>query len=220
MICQLMYSKTNRFFEFNKKRREQGRVPIPCVWPECTGHAMAREIPPSKNRNYTSYRVEAGHLAGIVRYPICELHREIIYAAFGERAKLNGIKAIINGQNEEESSRVGGPLARLVIFNKTKGCCAHCNTAMKFTERWHADHRVPLFKGGLTKFSNMQPLCVSCHREKSREEKREANLLRYGDQRSWASRHQLAQTVCALRSEVARLKSILAHYICEEEGAG
>ena len=215
-----MYSKTNRFFEFNKQRREQGRVPVPCVWPGCTDHVMARELPPNKRAIFTRYRVETGHFAGLVRYPICEAHRARIYEVFGHRAKLNGIKAIINGQTEAESKRVGGRLSRLVVFDKTNGHCADCKRILAFTERWHADHIVPLYKGGPTKFDNLQALCSSCHNEKSRIEKIDANKDRYGDQKSWATRHQLKATINELRKDNARLKSILARYVSEEEGVG
>ena len=207
-----MYSKTHKFFEFNRQRREQGRVPVPCVWPACTGTVLVREHAPTNGRNYVSYRVQSGHLAGLVRYPICDAHRACIYAAFGEKAKMNGIKAILTGQDAETSNRIGSPMARLVVYEKTNGRCAGCDEALSFKGRWHADHSVPLFKGGVSAFSNLQALCHACHNKKSSEEKREANTLRYGAQRNWASRYQLKATIQRLRTKLSRYES-------EEEGA-
>lgn len=216
-----MYSKTHRFYEWNKKRMEQGRIPVSCVWPGCSGHVMAREHAPNKIRPYITYRVESGHFAGLVRYPICEDHRSRIHSVLGDNVRLNGIKAIVNGQDILASKRVCAPLTRLVIYDKTNGACADCSIPLEFKSRWHVDHIHPIFKGGLTTFSNMQALCTSCHDKKTSSEKSEFNKKRYSiEQRSWQNRHQLLQLIEKQNQEIVRLKTIIAGYVCNEELAG
>lgn len=182
---------------------------------------MAREHAPNKIRPYPRYRVEAGHFAGLVRYPICETHRERIYSVLGGTVKLNGIKAIINGQDILASKRVSAPLTRLVIYDKTDGACACCSTHLEFKSRWHVDHITPIFRGGLTTFSNMQALCTVCHDKKTSSEKSEFNKKRYSiEQRSWQNRYQLLQLIEKQNLEIMRLKTIIAGHVSEEEMAG
>lgn len=182
---------------------------------------MAREHAPNKIRPYATYRVESGHFAGIVRYPICEEHRARIYSVLGRNVKLNGIKAIVNGQDILASKRVRAPLTRLVVYDKTNGACADCSASLEFNGRWHVDHIHPIFKGGLTTFSNMQALCTVCHDKKTSCEKSEFNKKRYSiEQRSWQNRHQLLQLIEKQNHEIARLKTIIAGYASEEEMAG
>lgn len=216
-----MYSKTHKFFEFNKRRREQGRIAVSCIWPGCCEHVLAREHAPNKVRPYTTYRIQSGRFAGLVRYPICESHRERIYDVLGGDVKLNGIKAIVNGQDILATKRVSAPLTRLVIFDKTNGNCAHCSDKLQFGGKWHVDHIHPIFKGGVTTFSNMQALCTACHDKKTSVEKTEFNKKRYSiDHRSWQNRHQLLQVIEKQNIEIARLKTIIAGYASEEEMAG
>ena len=182
---------------------------------------MAREHAPNKIRPYVTYRIESGHFAGLVRYPICEEHRSRIYSVLGDGVKLNGIKAIVNGQDILATKRVSSPLTRLVVFDKTGGDCADCETPLEFKGRWHVDHIHPIFKGGVTTFSNMQALCTACHDKKTSGEKSEFNKKRYGiEQRSWQNRHQLLQLIEKQNREIARLKTIIAGYASEEEMAG
>ena len=50
------------------------------------------------------------------------------------------------------------------------------------TTGWEADHRVPLWAGGANDLTNLQTLCIPCHRDKTRAEARErADLRRQQD---------------------------------------
>jgi 5-methylcytosine-specific restriction endonuclease McrA len=46
--------------------------------------------------------------------------------------------------------------------------CANCGTMAK---DWHADHIVPIKKGGGNNAQNIQLLCVDCHKEKTRDDR-------------------------------------------------
>lgn len=55
---------------------------------------------------------------------------------------------------------------RVEIIESLGGCCKQCDE----TTDLQIDHIKPIAQGGDDDFENMQLLCVSCHREKSREE--------------------------------------------------
>lgn len=198
------------------------RVFVSCSWPECQDKVRCLVLPPSKFQRYTRYRVSIGRMASTIRYPICETHQKRIMEMLGEGYKLNGIKAIINGQDIIASRRVSAPLTRLVIYDKTHGKCEECSAELEFSGKWHADHITPIFKGGTTSFANLRALCIDCHDRKTALEKSEANKARYGVDTShgWHNRHQLLQLLTRKDQEIARLKTIIAGHVSEEEMAG
>lgn len=51
------------------------------------------------------------------------------------------------------------------LFNRDKGACRNCG---EITKNWHADHIIPVHKGGgACGLSNFQTLCIDCHKEKT-----------------------------------------------------
>lgn len=50
----------------------------------------------------------------------------------------------------------------LSVLYKHDFCCASCKSDTELT----LDHKVKLCEGGSNAYWNIQPLCVSCHREK------------------------------------------------------
>jgi len=51
------------------------------------------------------------------------------------------------------------------LYQIDKGFCRGCGVQ---TKEWHADHIIPVFKGGgACGIDNFQTLCVDCHKEKS-----------------------------------------------------
>ena len=55
-------------------------------------------------------------------------------------------------------------IERYVLAEKTKWHCAICGTSLK--DGWHADHVVPVSKGGVTDIHNGQALCPNCNLRK------------------------------------------------------
>lgn len=56
-------------------------------------------------------------------------------------------------------------IIRSQLFLVDLGACRMCGC---ITEDWHADHIFPvMFGGGACDLSNMQTLCISCHKEKT-----------------------------------------------------
>lgn len=58
---------------------------------------------------------------------------------------------------------------KLDIVKLFKNKCALCNESLK-KGSYEIDHKIPLFNNGLDEVENLQPLCKSCHKEKSNEE--------------------------------------------------
>ena len=203
-----------------RKRRTQ----VPCTWPDCKDSVDVIPHSPNKRIPYVQYRIDSFHGAGLVRYPICIQHRKRMLEIFGTRVKWNGIKAIARGLDEPFSGRrLSAPTIKLVLYERAQGCCQHCKKPLQFfATDWEIDHVTPVFKGGKTTLRNLQLLCIPCHMVKSAPEKREAcnNRQRKSGTRRWHTVFDKDQIIARLESEVARLNTLLASYVSEEELAG
>src|SRR5262245_32518346 len=60
------------------------------------------------------------------------------------------------------------PRVELRVFLSTGGCCAHCTVKLHRRKDWHLDHQIALINGGENRESNLQILCTSCHKGKTR----------------------------------------------------
>lgn len=58
--------------------------------------------------------------------------------------------------------------ARVELLHIIKESCAKCKTPYMVTHQ--IDHIVALCLGGTDDWSNLQPLCIKCHRKKTRED--------------------------------------------------
>lgn len=54
-----------------------------------------------------------------------------------------------------------------VVFDRDKGICGICYEAVERNERWDVDHIVPISKGGLHCYANVQLSHSSCNKRKS-----------------------------------------------------
>jgi 5-methylcytosine-specific restriction endonuclease McrA len=186
---------------------------------------FARVLGPVKCHEHTRYRIDIGHSAATLKWPICEKHRLLIRKHLGEKVRLNGIKAVMRGENDSFASRsLGYGLTSLVLFEWANHACQTCQQPLDFAARstWEIDHIVPICLGGVNTFSNIQILCPSCHETKSRPERGLANKHRFDAMRNkrWFTRHQKDELIAKLQTDNTRLKSLLARYIEEEEGVG
>jgi 5-methylcytosine-specific restriction enzyme A len=72
---------------------------------------------------------------------------------------------------------------RIAWSTRTRNCVAaqqgwQCNVCEDLlTDCYDIDHKVPLFKGGADAFSNLQALCVPCHRNKTAAERSKGAIL-------------------------------------------
>jgi hypothetical protein len=60
--------------------------------------------------------------------------------------------------------------ARIRIFDTAEGKCAICALPIQVAEKWHIDHAIPLWQGGLDTEDNMRPAHDHCHIEKTMTE--------------------------------------------------
>jgi len=59
---------------------------------------------------------------------------------------------------------------KLEIFQAAQGVCHWCHAKIGVGERWDADHITPLAHGGTEDPSNLAPIHVHCHKEKTRQD--------------------------------------------------
>lgn len=63
------------------------------------------------------------------------------------------------------------PRVKVRVFDKYHGvCCCGCNRKILAGEKWQVDHIIALINGGENKESNLQPLLVEHHRDKTKED--------------------------------------------------
>lgn len=58
--------------------------------------------------------------------------------------------------------------------------CNNCGTLTDYPHGFHADHIIPLFKGGKDEDSNMQVLCIPCHEGKTNADLERTEKVRVG----------------------------------------
>ena len=63
-----------------------------------------------------------------------------------------------------------GKLVRDRLSRKQDDCCANCRKRFGPKSRAHCDHILALIDGGENRESNLQMLCVDCHKAKTRDE--------------------------------------------------
>lgn len=56
-------------------------------------------------------------------------------------------------------------------FERAHGKCESCGIYLQ-PAAWQCDHIVPVSKGGTNDITNLQVLCIPCHRRKTRAERR------------------------------------------------
>lgn len=61
------------------------------------------------------------------------------------------------------------PRVRLRVWEKASGHCASC-TRKIVAEKWECDHKRALVLGGKHAESNLQVLCVWCHKRKTKDD--------------------------------------------------
>ena len=82
-----------------------------------------------------------------------------------QRCSAKAGRTIIRHNRRSRKKKAPGRLGRfewLSILYKHDFACAECKERTELT----LDHIQPLGKGGRNSFWNVQPLCVTCHREK------------------------------------------------------
>jgi len=84
-----------------------------------------------------------------------------------KRTTLASLRAAIGQIRPEKTPRKGFTAAqRRKVAEDFGGACSACETAL--TGAWHIDHVIPLALGGRHDEGNWVPICVGCHKAKTR----------------------------------------------------
>jgi 5-methylcytosine-specific restriction endonuclease McrA len=70
------------------------------------------------------------------------------------------------GRNAEFKSNVPPPL-RLIVLRRDRQICQHCEKRFEISNL-HADHVIPVARGGPTTLGNLQTLCGPCNQKKGK----------------------------------------------------
>ena len=76
----------------------------------------------------------------------------------------------------EHSTDLALYAARVELLHAIREPCAKCHNSYNITHQ--IDHIVALCLGGSDDWDNLQPLCILCHREKSKDDMRKLRALR------------------------------------------
>ena len=84
-----------------------------------------------------------------------------------KRTTLASLRAAIGQIRPEKTPRKGfTPAQRRKVAEDFGGACSACETAL--TGAWHIDHVIPLALSGRHEPGNWVPICVDCHKAKTR----------------------------------------------------
>jgi len=68
------------------------------------------------------------------------------------------------------------PRVKVRLFEATGGCCEECRVRIRPGSGPEFDHRKPLIAGGENRETNLQVLCIPCHRAKTKADVAEKAL--------------------------------------------
>lgn len=132
------------------------RAAIKCAWPGCADERLI-EGARYKRTQHKSF--------------LCDAHTDLLERGTGHRkftqARLNWLNDKPIGHRHLTSV-----FYRWSAFVLGGEKCAGCGAVLTFGKDCNIDHKVPVSNGGKTQLSNMQPLCVPCHKVKSAREQR------------------------------------------------
>lgn len=171
-----------------------GLSEVTCSIPFCKTVMPCRVMMVRGNDNgpktKVAYKINLVKAGDYTSFPICPEHRKRIATYIGPnsgRRLTNGRSKFLSDPDHVYDSRfiAGNRFFRFIVFESAKCKCEGCDRPLLFDEKksWNIDHRIPVYKGGLTTLRNLQLLCVRCHREKTSIEKSEVAIARHREKR-------------------------------------
>jgi hypothetical protein len=138
------------------------------------------ELPKTKNRGNVIIKFEYFNQNGGLVSVCCDANygSNIEYGSIVKVAKTNNIDYVNEGFGSVILSIFNKPEDREFLTNDVKNLlnlkygnkCALCHIE---NSKYEYDHITPLASGGSNDTNNFQPLCIDCHRNKTREENEE-----------------------------------------------
>lgn len=139
---------------------------VACAWPDC-GEERLVEANNFKRKASKDW--------------LCAAHTDAMERKTGSRVWTAKKAAFLAGRSMDHK-RLTWPFLKFVIFERDGGCCRTCGVALTFGKKpaeFHLDHVTPAWLGGDTSMSNLQLLCIPCHRRKSAAEQKQVNQTRW-----------------------------------------
>ena len=174
------------------------RIDVRCPWLGCSATTLT----------YRSRAMWSGHRG--LRDIFCPTHRALVLRLTGS-SRMNGYGRVFANPARVYAARGAEPIAlRVAAFAQNEEKCLACSTPLVFSEHgstWEMDHRIPIFRGGLTTLANLAPMCTPCHREKSNAEIREVRATRPNtSRRFWHTHAHKDRLIGELREKIALLR--------------
>ena len=204
-------SRGKRNFCSRRCQASFGLSRVKCAWPGCKETMLCRLTRGSARGGADEYKINLIKKGHYTKYTFCERHHSVVRGYFGDRTRFTlGRSRMLTSPDYEYGARsLSAPFTRMMLFEKASRKCQGCAKKLLWNaaKTWEVDHIHPLFKGGATKFANLQILCTACHGAKSAKEKSEASHLRHSLTRvhRWLTHHQKDLLIEKLR---ARLKAL------------
>ena len=130
-----------------------------------TEEELVREV-----RNYLFPLMNAVHptfyrIMDAFNVPMTKEERREVIAGRDKGHYLN--RSLPNFGKNMEFRREVSRILRLETFRRDASTCQHCQRAFP-AEDLHADHVIPVARGGLTVIGNLQSLCGACNLRKGK----------------------------------------------------
>jgi 5-methylcytosine-specific restriction endonuclease McrA len=199
-------------------RSDYGLRTIACCWPGCENTVPCRRTIATARDGGDEYKVELVKRGQYTKYPFCPHHRALVDKYLGPKSRFTGGRSrmLADPEHEYDHRALSSRFTRMIIFERAGRRCESCSTELGWNapfKTWEMDHRVPIFRGGKTKLSNMQILCANCHSVKSSAEKSEVATSRWHSERErgtrWMTHYEKDQLITDLRQQIADLQARL-----------
>lgn len=185
-------------------QKQNFRVEHTCCWPGCEAKILVTKQR-HRLKKHSSF--------------FCEAHMRWLRDRLGAATTATQARRDFLSDKHIGHRRVTGKFVRLVVLELSSGACAECRTKLD-PDRFFVDHKVPVFEGGESKLSNLQPLCRPCHRRKTAKEQARVNASRWSKDRPGANRRAMTHVekdhlIARLLDEIGALKARLGE--CADE---
>lgn len=168
-------------------RYAHGRATVCCMWPGCKTQVPCRSYERNmRGRLVRVYKLRFIQRADYRKSVLCPHHEEraaVYLGRDGDFRLTNGRHKLLSDPDYEFDARgVSGKLIRGVLFERANMRCEACGLGLVWDappKTWEVDHRIPVFRGGRSKLSNLNVLCAACHKAKTSIEKTEVTKARW-----------------------------------------
>src|SRR5206468_12623880 len=178
-------------------------IEVGCFWKGCASKVKVHKI---KQGYYKNRR------QGLARYVLCQEHESLVVQHLSNY-RLSGLFKLFKRKDVWCYRNISSAAFRLYLWDRAGRKCEGCTIDLAFSKKathWEIDHKIPIFRGGLSDWENLQVLCIECHRKKTGKEKSESVAMRWsGAPRQRVTRQMIGGQKDALIAELRRENEML-----------